>query len=112
MTGRPKQICTYPGCTATQIEPRCAKHPYQRPIDTRPSARERGYDKTWERLRLMYLMENPVCEIQVHCDGAPATEVDHIVPISKGGERLDPDNLQSTCSPCHKWKTATIDRRK
>ncbi len=31
--------------------------------------------------------------------------VDHIVPISMGGARLDPDNCQSLCSRCHNRKT-------
>lgn len=32
-------------------------------------------------------------------------EVDHIIPISKGGHSLDRDNLQLICYKCHKVKT-------
>ena len=32
-------------------------------------------------------------------------EVDHIVPISKGGEALGLDNHQAICKTCHKAKT-------
>lgn len=33
-------------------------------------------------------------------------EVDHITALHDGGEALDPDNLQTLCSPCHSRKTA------
>ena len=34
-----------------------------------------------------------------------ATEVDHVVPLFKGGAALDEDNLQPLCKPCHRRKT-------
>ncbi len=41
-----------------------------------------------------------------------ATEVDHTVPLSKGGTD-ELGNLQSLCGPCHEAKTATdCGRRK
>jgi 5-methylcytosine-specific restriction endonuclease McrA len=46
----------------------------------------------------------------VHCDAkgrvTPATELDHIIPLHKGGEDNDPDNWQGLCAECHKDKTA------
>ena len=36
----------------------------------------------------------------------PATDVDHIVPISLGGAELDPDNFRSLCRSCHSKVTA------
>lgn len=110
MARRPLQLCSYPGCNATQPEPRCGLHRQRMFTDNRESAHSRGYDRKWRKLRLSYLTQNPICEIKHHCHGAPATEVDHIRPLSAGGERLDEDNLQSACGPCHKWKTATKDR--
>jgi 5-methylcytosine-specific restriction protein A len=38
-----------------------------------------------------------------------ATEVDHIVPVARGGALLDWDNLQSMCHGCHSRKTASED---
>jgi len=32
-----------------------------------------------------------------------ATSVDHIVPVSLGGARLDPANLRAACSGCQVW---------
>jgi 5-methylcytosine-specific restriction protein A len=34
----------------------------------------------------------------------PSQEVDHIVPLHKGGSNRD-DNLQGLCIPCHAEKT-------
>jgi 5-methylcytosine-specific restriction endonuclease McrA len=51
-----------------------------------------------------------LCEIREKCNGDATDEVDHIIPISEGGERFDEDNLQAACKRCHAWKTANIDR--
>lgn len=48
----------------------------------------------------MYIRQPPVCVV---C-GAPATDVDHIVPKRRGGSDHE-DNLQSLCSTCHNRKT-------
>lgn len=32
-------------------------------------------------------------------------EVDHVVPVSKGGETLGLENMQAICYTCHKIKT-------
>lgn len=34
-----------------------------------------------------------------------AQVVDHIVPINRGGAKLDMANLQSLCHPCHNRKS-------
>lgn len=85
-------------------------HVGMRAPDTRPCAAARGYDRRWRKVRLEYLRANPLC---VHCLEAgcttPATDVDHIVALAKGG----PDalgNYQSLCGPCHSRKTAREDR--
>ena len=48
----------------------------------------------------------PLC---VHCEErhqiSIATQLDHIVPLFKGGED-DYPNLQGLCDPCHDAKTA------
>lgn len=37
--------------------------------------------------------------------GAPATTVDHVTPVARGGSD-DPANLAAICAPCHHAKTA------
>lgn len=82
---------------------------------------ERAGGRPWRRLRARKLQANPLCE---HCYTAAcmhgaavvvlgakrcirvATEVDHVLPIHKGGAELDMSNLQSLCSDCHHVKTA------
>ena len=43
--------------------------------------------------------------------GRYANEVDHIVPLRKGGDAWALDNLQALCRRCHIEKTATENRR-
>ena len=67
--------------------------------------------KRWQRLRLAKLKADPLCE---YCTGGTvtaATEVDHKVPISKGGDPWAWENLASTCHECHSKKTFHIDVR-
>ena len=44
-----------------------------------------------------------------HCGRAGRLEVDHVVPIHKGGAAYDLGNLQALCRPCH-FAKSTIDR--
>jgi 5-methylcytosine-specific restriction protein A len=73
----------------------------------RTSSAGRGYDRRWRETRNAYLREHPFCE-QCQADGRcrVAIEVDHVVPMSRGGDRLDWENLQALCRPCHRQKTA------
>jgi 5-methylcytosine-specific restriction protein A len=61
--------------------------------------------RPWSRLREQILRRDPLC---VACSAQgrirEATEVDHIVPLAKGGTN-SPDNLQALCTDCHKRKT-------
>ena len=65
----------------------------------------RGYDWAWIKVRKQILHRDKYrcgyCGIDI--DGADAT-VDHIVPLSKGGERLDPSNLIAACRSCNSSK--------
>lgn len=100
--------CAQPGCTAiVSGSAYCERHrPAQ--VDERESAAARGYDRRWRRLRRMYLAEHPLCEdpYNVHGDRVEtATEVDHVVPLRRGGTN-DFNNLQALCKSCHSRKTA------
>jgi 5-methylcytosine-specific restriction enzyme A len=79
-----------------------------------PSARARGYDGEWERLRAEHLAEEPYCR-RCAARGIErlAQTVDHIETIREAPERrLDPSNLQSLCWPCHNSKTQKNSRAK
>ena len=108
MPFRAKAPCSYPGCNVLTREGRCPVHPYRNDRH-RTSAASRGYDSDWTRLRNAYIRAHPICEIRQKCSGAAAVEVDHILALANGGERLDETNLQSTCKACHSWKTAVVD---
>ena len=82
--------------------------PAEREPEPRGTAHERGYGATWRKLRRMVLAESPLCvdPFKAHKGQAvPASEVDHIVPLRRGGTNAF-DNLQTLCRPCHQRKTA------
>lgn len=87
----PARPCTYPGCPTlvSGSGARCARHPH-------PSAAARGYGYQWQQARAKVLRDQPCC---MQC-GAVATEVHHIVPITKGGTH-ERGNLVALCHACH-----------
>lgn len=74
----------------------------------RGSAAARGYGRRWQKLRLLVLHEQPLCETP-GC-GQMATDVDHIIAKAKGGTD-ERGNLRALCHACHSRKTAAEDRR-
>ena len=57
----------------------------------------------WERVRRQVLNRD---EWRCRSCGHPGDlEVDHVVPMSRGGAALDLSNLQTMCSSCHVEKT-------
>lgn len=92
--------------------------------DTRQSARARGYDATWERLRRMVLAETPLCADPFGDHAAAgrvevATEVHHIVRLRVIRERdggsaraaNSRENLMPLCKSCHSRVTNREMRR-
>lgn len=74
----------------------------------RGSSTARGYGADWRLLRDAVLAAEPSCRRCAQNGRVEAAVlVDHIVPIEAAPERrLDPDNLQPLCRPCHAIKTA------
>ena len=72
------------------------------------SRHKRGYGSNWDKIRLLVLQRDKgLCQCG-DCKGIKltlATEVDHIIPKSKGGTD-DLENLQAINRECHKLKTA------
>lgn len=85
----------------------------------RRSARQRGYDADWERLRDEVVIERGCrCEAQgcgrivvlrkrEATTGAPVAHVDHIQSVAERPDlRLERSNLRVLCEPCHNARTA------
>jgi 5-methylcytosine-specific restriction enzyme A len=107
MPCRPKQPCRHPSCPELVEAGFCDTHKAVQP--QRGTSSERGYDYRWQKVRLLVLRRDKyLCQ---HClrQGVitVATDVDHIIALSRGGARLDPANLQSLCRTCHNRKTAS-----
>ena len=69
-----------------------------------PVSWQQGSTSRWRRLRAAHLQGQPWC-VAIGCQQL-ATDVDHVVPLSQGGERYDAGNLQSMCRRHHQQKTA------
>jgi 5-methylcytosine-specific restriction enzyme A len=67
------------------------------------SSRRHARGRRWVALRAAKLRSQPFCE-HPHCH-ALADEVDHIKPISQGGDEWKWSNLASICIPHHRDKT-------
>ena len=96
MTALPK-ICAVSGCVEQARPGRsyCAEHERSRPRS--PSSVVTS-SPGWKRARAAALRrDDRKC---VRC-GAPATNVDHIRDVAKGGAALDLENLRSLCGDCH-----------
>lgn len=111
MPRRAGRACAKRGCAGIVRDgvcsvcgPRSAVTNYD---ERRGSAASRGYDRHWQKRRLAYLREHPLC---VECARedivTAATDVDHIIPKRDGGTD-DPENLQALCHVCHSKKTAS-----
>ena len=61
----------------------------------------------YRRWRSRLLASAPLC---AHCAAegrtVAATELDHIVPLARGGALMDESNVQPLCAPHHAAKTA------
>jgi 5-methylcytosine-specific restriction enzyme A len=114
MPTAPLRPCAAPGCRELVSSGRCTRHALTGWQDAttakaydreRGSAAARGYGGEWRRIRNRFIRAHPVCE---HCarEGRTtiATEVDHVIPLSKGGTHAD-ENLSALCHSCHMRKT-------
>lgn len=103
------KVCNVSGCPHLTTGRLCEAHETARRKTTdkaRGSSSSRGYDSSWRRTRGRYLQLHPTCE---SCSSSTATEVDHIIPMSSGGDKHSHSNLQALCKSCHSRKTTTAD---
>ena len=112
---KPKRPCSQPGCPELTDHRFCPAH--ARAEDERYRTYQRDpainkrYDHRWRKIRNAYIQAHPLCE-QCQTQGrvTPAQEVDHIIPLERGGTH-DEANLQALCKQCHSSKTAREDDR-
>lgn len=77
----------------------------------RGSARERGYDRTWEKFRAGFLAEHPLCEY-CQADGRvePTAVVDHDIP-HRGDPDLFWDNTFTGLCRTHHSEKGRVENR-
>lgn len=79
----------------------------------RGNSTERGYDRVWRNFRAAYLARNPLCcfindpRHSHECQHA-ASVVDHVTPLSQGGERLSEQNVRPVCRVAHDRLTENL----
>lgn len=111
MPPRAKRPCRQPMCPATTQDPKgyCEAHAHLAVGWNKPgraTAEQRGYDAEWRRIRAVILKRDRyLCQCE-DCKGMrlTATEVDHIVPKSRGGTN-EYSNLRAINCDCHAAKT-------
>jgi len=107
---RPLRPCKSPGCNSLVKKGYCKKHEIARQkkfrnmslkeknlfSNNRLSARQRGYDTSWDKFRRYYLRKYPVCAICKSLSSIPH----HITPLPEGS-KYDEMNLLPVCLTCH-----------
>lgn len=110
-----KTPCRHAGCRALVDKPgHCDQHRKESFKAQKQSAsddykeRNRFYQRSaWKRVRLAHLQDEPLCRSCRKAGRlAEAKIVDHIIPITDGGDEYADVNLQSLCTSCHNTKTA------
>jgi len=118
------QYCAVPHCGVLVQKGRCSIHAKQKDR-ARGTAQERGYDSKWATYSKAFRAQHPLCGMRAdnsmdtthsRCAAqgrtTPAECVDHIIPLSQGGDMYDPSNHMSACLACNGWKAQTLERRK
>lgn len=111
--------CLAPGCPAIQHERYCEKHTHLAPTpfaSFKRGKQDRGIYATnkWKQRSVAQRKRQPLCEVCLENGRTiAATQADHRVPMSEGGDPFAWSNLRSICGPCHRTKTGRdIARRR
>ena len=110
---RPPRLCTcgkiVPHHTLCLCQRKAKRARDKRHDRGRLTSRERGYDRSWDVARRVFLDRHPACAF---C-GNPANVVDHIIP-HRGDKTLfwDHANWQPLCGPCHNGTKQRQERQR
>ena len=117
MPPRAKSICRAPGCGTLIDKPgHCDRHKKDdraKAWGRKDPAYARAYGHDWSTRIRPWVMtrDNGLCQACLRTGQlTPASEVDHIVPVSQGGTN-DLGNLEAICHRCHTTKTAAESRQ-
>src|SRR5688572_544069 len=99
MPQRALKICSAPGCNTLTTGGRCDKHKQAWIKGDYDKDRLRG--RALQQRRQRWFRLHPMC---ARCYVRPAEELDHVVPLSRGGSD-DESNISGLCKPCHQEKS-------
>lgn len=104
MANRPKYPCRHGACAALLDYPGyCEKH--ARSWEKRADSPKRITGRRLQKMREQLFRDHPLCaECLRHGRITPATQRDHIVPLTEGGTD-DTSNEQGLCDDCHEVKS-------
>jgi 5-methylcytosine-specific restriction endonuclease McrA len=107
MTAVPCLDCGVP--VARPVRGRCAEHAKANELERRARRKAKagrtGSRTRWRKLWAEILEASPLC---AYCGVRPATVVDHILPVSKGGDMYDRANLAPACKRCNDRKGSRV----
>lgn len=90
-----------------KLKPKRNKVTYVEPKKSWNSTDFKYNSAAWIKVRNQIRIEQPLCKECLKNDKLTPTKViDHIQPISQGGDPWDTKNLQGLCEICHNRKTA------
>ena len=97
--------CAVPNCPGLTHRQFCQAHDTTK---ARARDRQRTYGRRWRSYSQRFRRIHPDCQL---C-GSPATQVDHIHPVSGSADPLfwEPTNHQAFCASCHSRKTVNDGR--
>lgn len=78
-----------------------------------PSFRNWRTSRRYRNKRADYMQRHPYCEECLKDSGRKSfsVQLDHIIPLFKGGDLWDESNWQALCEPCHDKKSQEEKRQ-
>lgn len=108
MAWKPRRVCSCGKIVAATDLCECQIKRKAETDRLRPNATERGYDRTWQKARALFLQKHPRCAM---C-GQPATVVDHI-ERHRGDPKVfwDSSKWQPLCAHHHNSTKQSQEKR-
>ena len=100
---KPKKICS----NCHKIKGLNCVCPEKKPFEGINKSNYKFYNsKSWRNLAKSHKKRNPLCVICLETEVlTPVKITDHIIPIDKGGDKWNENNLQSLCTFHHNQKS-------